>query len=361
MPWRGLSAPERFGEAASHATSAVGFVVWANAMKSDDLIAALRRLNLIGPQETARVTPLAGGVSSDIHLVETSARRFCVKRALAQLRVAALWQAPIERNSAEAAWIRVVGGWLPDAAPAILGEDRALGLFAMTYFPPRDYPVWKDELLNGVVDADFADTIGRRLALIHAHSAADPKLPLAFANDVTFEQIRLEPYLRATGRAHPDLAGRLNGLADATLRMRRALVHGDVSPKDILRGAAGPVFLDAECAWFGDPAFDLAFCLNHLLLKGARRDADRAPYREAFLRMRMAYLAGVAWESPEAVEARAAALLPALFLARVDGKSPVEYLTRDDEKDAVRRFARPLIEHPVARLSSIVDEWSAAP
>jgi aminoglycoside phosphotransferase (APT) family kinase protein len=330
-------------------------------MKSDDLLAALRRLNLVGPDEAARLTPLAGGVSSDIHLVETASRRFCVKRALAQLKVAALWRAPVKRNSAEAAWIGMVGAWLPKAAPAILGEDRELGLFAMSYFPPRDYPVWKDELLNGAVDAVFAETIGRDLVAIHARSAADPSLPSAFANDETFEQIRLEPYLRATGRAHSDLAARLNRLADATLRMRVALVHGDVSPKNILHGAAGPVFLDAECAWFGDPAFDLAFCLNHLLLKGARRGVDRAPYGEAFRRLTEAYRSGVTWEAPEAVEARAATLLPTLFLARIDGKSPVEYLTRDDEKDGVRRFARPLIERPVARLSPIVDGWSAAP
>jgi aminoglycoside phosphotransferase (APT) family kinase protein len=329
-------------------------------LTSDDLVAALRRLNLVGPDEAARLTPLAGGVSSDIYLAETGRRRFCVKRALARLKVAALWEAPLERNGAEAAWIRTVSAWLPNAAPAILGEDPELGLFAMTYFPPRDNPVWKTELLSGMVDAGFAEIVGRELALIHARSAADPALPSAFANDATFEQIRLEPYLRATGRAHPDLAGRLNGLADATLRAKRALVHGDVSPKNILHGAGGPVFLDAECAWFGDPAFDLAFCLNHLLLKAARRGVNRAPYGEAFRRLTQAYRAGVTWEAVEAVEARAAALLPALFLARIDGKSPVEYLTGDDEKGAVRRFVRPLIEQPVARLSPIVDAWSAA-
>ncbi|MGO8799285.1 MAG: aminoglycoside phosphotransferase family protein [Roseiarcus sp.] len=329
-------------------------------MESDEVVAALRRLDLVGADEAVHLTPLAGGVSSDICLVETASRRFCVKRALARLKVAALWEAPLERNAAEAAWIRTVGKWLPNAAPQILGEDSRLGLFAMTYLPPQDYPVWKAELLQGAVDMDFAEMVGRELALIHARSAADSALPLAFANDATFEQIRLEPYLRATARAHPDLAARLNRLADRTLAEKRALVHGDVSPKNMLHGAAGPVFLDAECAWFGEPAFDLAFCLNHLLLKGARHGVSRAPFCEAFGRLSQAYRNGVAWEAPEAVEARAAALLPALLLARIDGKSPVEYLTRDDEKDAIRRFARPLIVEPIGRLSAIVDLWSAA-
>ena len=329
-------------------------------MDADDLIDALRRLKLVGDKEAVRLSPLTGGVSSDICLVETGERRFCVKRALTRLKVSAVWEAPIERNRAEAAWMRRVGAWLPQAVPTILGEDEAQGFFAMTYLPPDDNPVWKAELLQGVVDLAFAGQVGRDLATIHARSAADPSIAADFANDVTFEQIRIEPYLRATGLAHRELAGRFAALADAALNNKRALIHGDVSPKNILCAAAGPVFLDAECATHGDPAFDLAFCLNHLLLKGARLGAERAPYSEAFRRLLAAYLADVTWEARSAVEARAAALLPALFLARVDGKSPVEYLTRDKEKNAVRRFAIPLIREPSTSLSEIVDLWSAA-
>ena len=120
------------------------------------------------------------------------------------------------------------------------------------------------------------------------------------------------------------------------------------------------MFLDAECAWFGDPAFDLAFCLNHLLLKGAREGADRARYIVAFSALASAYLAGVDWESATEIEARAAALLPALFLARVDGKSPVEYLTRESERAAVRRCAEPLVADPPPRLKDVADAWERA-
>ena len=102
---------------------------------------------------------------------------------------------------------------------------------------------------------------------IHAKTAADPAVAAEFPTDAIFYDIRLEPYLVATARAHPDLAERLLALVAATQANKKALVHGDVSPKNILCGPHGPVFLDAECAWWGDPAFDLAFCLNHLLLK----------------------------------------------------------------------------------------------
>jgi aminoglycoside phosphotransferase (APT) family kinase protein len=329
-------------------------------VETGDLIEALRRMGLLETGESSRLTPLTGGVSSDISLVEAGGRRFCVKRALPRLKVTALWEAPIKRNAAEAAWMRVVGRWLPRAVPRILGEDRKAGWFAMDYLAPEDHRLWKAQLLVGIIEPDFAAAVGRDLAIIHARSAADPGVPAAFANDDTFEAIRIEPYLRATGRAHPELAARFNELAQTTLTTKRALVHGDVSPKNILRGPAGPVFLDAECAWFGDPAFDLAFCLNHLQLKGAREGADRPRYGAAFSALVGAYLAGVDWESADGLEARAAALLPALFLARVDGKSPVEYLTRESERAAVRRSAAPLIADPPRRLMDVADAWISA-
>ena len=231
----------------------------------------------------------------------------------------------------------------------------------MNYLPPERFPLWKAELLAARVDESFAAAVGRDLALIHSRSAAEPEIRAAFAHDETFEAIRIEPYLRATARAHPALAARLETLAAATLSTKRALVHGDVSPKNILIGPDGPVFLDAECAWFGDPAFDVAFCLNHLMLKGARAGADKAPYLAAFAALANAYLAGVDWEEARGLEARAAALLPALFLARVDGKSPVEYLMRDDEREAVRRCAAALIAEPQQALAAVAEAWRRAP
>jgi aminoglycoside phosphotransferase (APT) family kinase protein len=329
-------------------------------MPNGDLGERLRRLGLVRPGEAVRITPLTGGVSSDISLVEAGGRRFCVKRALPKLKVAALWEAPVERNAAEADFLRAVSRWLPRAVPRVLAEDAEAGLFAMDYFAPERFPLWKAELLEGRVGQNFAAAVGRDLALIHSKSAAAPEMRTAFANDHTFEAIRVEPYLRATAKAHPALAARLNALARTTLSTKRALVHGDVSPKNILVGPDGPVFLDAECASFGDPAFDIAFCLNHLLLKGAREGVGKAPYLAALVALAGAYLAGVDWEEANGLEARAAALLPALFLARIDGKSPVEYLTSEGEREAVRRCAIPLIAAPPQALAAVADAWSFA-
>ena len=111
-----------------------------------------------------------------------------------------------------------------------------------------------------------------------------------FANDHIFHPIRLEPYLLATAARHPDCAARLRQLVEITARTKLALVHGDLSPKNILVAAHGPILLDAECAWYGDPAFDLAFCLNHMLLKCLWRPQWREQYLACYDALASTYL-----------------------------------------------------------------------
>ncbi|WP_026868536.1 phosphotransferase family protein [Inquilinus limosus] len=327
-------------------------------MADPELLAALRRMGLAGPDETPRFTALTGGVSSDIFRVDLASGPICIKRALAKLRVAADWRAPVARNLYEARWMRVAAGIVPSAVPRLLGQDEAAGALAMAYLAPEDHPVWKAELRDGRADPAFAAEVGRRLAAIHAATAAAPALVAEFPTDAIFYDIRLEPYLVATAAAHPDCAAALHALVETTRTTKRALVHGDVSPKNILVGPKGPVFLDAECAWWGDPAFDLAFCLNHLLLKCLWRPESASAFLGCFDAMATVYLAGADWEPADAFEIRAARLLPGLFLARVDGKSPVEYLTDAAQKDRVRRVARVLLLDPPSRLAEIREAWA---
>jgi aminoglycoside phosphotransferase (APT) family kinase protein len=255
--------------------------------------------------------------------------------------------------------MRVVARVEPDAVPAVLGEDAHGGMFAMAYLDEAQHPVWKSRLRDGHIDAAFAAEVGKRVAHIHAATAGDTAVRERFATDHIFQPIRIEPYLGATGRAHPDLAPQLDALARDTARTHLALAHGDVSPKNILCGPRGPVFLDAECAWYGDPAFDLAFCLNHLLLKCLWRPHWSARYLECFAALATAYFEGVTWEPRARIEARTARLLPGLLLARVDGKSPVEYVTEDWQRSAVREVARAFLESPVDELATIRTTWAS--
>lgn len=302
--------------------------------------------------------PLTGGVSSDIWRIELESGPVCVKRALPKLRVAADWQAPVERNRYEARWMQVAASAAPAAVPALLGQDEATGCLAMAYLPAEQHPLWKAQLRDGLADADFATAVAAKLAAIHAATANSATIAADFPTDRIFFDIRLDPYLGATGRAHGDLAARFQALIATTQGNKRALVHGDVSPKNILAGPMGPVFLDAECAWYGDPAFDLAFCLNHLLLKSLWNRAAHGAFQACFAALHRRYLAGVTWEPPVVLEARAAALLPGLLLARVDGKSPVEYVTRDEDRELVRRVARPLLLDPPVRLAAVAAAWN---
>ncbi len=142
--------------------------------------------------------------------------------------------------------------------------------------------------------------------------------------------------------------------------LRVGLVQGDVSPKNILIGPASPILLDAECAWYGDPAFDLAFCLNHLLLKCLVQPPLRAQYLAAFHAFTESYLGAVRWERATAVESRATALLTALLQACVDGKSPVEYVRDDAARNLVRRVGRPLVASAAQRLGDVAHARSQA-
>jgi aminoglycoside phosphotransferase (APT) family kinase protein len=318
----------------------------------------LERLGLVAAGESVRLEPLAGGVSSDIFRVEAGGRVFVVKRALAKLRVADEWRAPLSRNRHEADWLETAGRILPAGVPAVLARADEAGIFAMEYLDPRIFPVWKERLRDGEVDLEFAAEVGRRLGAIHSRTAGDPDIAARFATDAVFHALRLEPYFEAAARRHPEVAGALLALSARTLATRKVLVHGDVSPKNILGGPRGPVFLDAECAWFGDPAFDLSFCLNHLLLKCLwnRRAAPRL--LQAFESLANAYLACAVWEPRENLEGRTAELLAALLLARVDGKSPVEYLGAPD-RELTREVALGLIAAPRASPYDLARVWAA--
>lgn len=319
---------------------------------------ALRRLGLLTADATPRCQRLTGGVSSDIWKIERPEGAICIKQALSKLRVDQDWFAPVDRNAAEVAWMETANRLVSGAAPDVLAHDPGLGLFAMPFLDPEQYPLWKAQLLDGTAEVDSARAVADRLVRIHAGTAGDADIAAKFANDETFHAIRLEPYLEATARAHPDLQAPLDALVATTARSKRTLVHGDVSPKNILIGPAGPVFLDAECACYGDPAFDLAFCLNHLLLKCLWRPQTANAYLACYDAMTLRYLSGVNWELARDFEGRAARLLPGLLLARVDGKSPVEYISTENDKDTVRRAATALLNAPTNSLHSVRAAWA---
>ncbi|QUM72927.1 phosphotransferase family protein [Sphingopyxis granuli] len=315
-----------------------------------DIVEGLRGAGLIGTEAPA-LEPLTGGVSCDVWKVETAAGPIVVKRPLEQLRVAAEWHAPVERGASEVRWLKRARGVDPRIAPEVLAELPHYG-FAMRFLP--DCPVWKDELIAGRVDADFAAMVGARIAAVHAATANSAADRDAFPTQAMFRALRVDPFLLHVADHDAELAPVLRDLADALSATKIALVHGDVSPKNILVAADGPVFLDAECAVYGDPAFDLAFCTTHLLLKAVWLDDTRLGAAAAALVA--AYRAGIDWEAPDGLLLRAGRLTAALLLARVEGKSPAPYLTDPEHKRIVRDQARALLRDP-APVDALVANW----
>ncbi|MEM7010728.1 MAG: phosphotransferase [Verrucomicrobiota bacterium] len=296
----------------------------------------------------ATLTPLVGGVSSDIFRVDDGDRVFVVKRALAQLKVADEWHADLSRNQFEVAYLNVVGEILPDVVPKVLSHNPDRGYFTMEHLGDG-FRNWKTMLLTGECNPEHARRAGQVLGIIHRETSDRDDLREQFDTTDNFHDLRLEPYLLKTAERHPSVDPQLQAEANRIRNTRQCLVHGDYSPKNLLFGEDRFVLLDCEVAWFGDPAFDVAFLLNHLMIKALHvSDECLNLVREAWT----AYRAQVENE----VGAALPNLLPALMLARIDGKSPVEYLAAE-EQVVIRQFATSLLKSPARDLDDLFRHW----
>lgn len=308
----------------------------------------LRESGRIGAEVAVSVRELSGGVSNVVLRVDAADREpFVVKQCRERLRVAVEWLARLDRIWVEHATLRVLAELLPaGATPRILFEDGEEYLFGMTC-APEDSETWKARLMRGDADPEVAAKLGTFLAIIHAQAPRHPAFSPRLADTSLFDELRVDPYYRTTARAHPDLGPKFDALiAEMNLpEDRRALVLGDFSPKNILVHARGLVLLDFECAHLGDPGFDLGFFLSHLALKrihGAVDDADYHRLAESFLAAYFDEL-GDRLGPPAGLSSRAIRHTAACLLARVDGKSPVEYLD-GPRRETARRSALALFE-----------------
>lgn len=319
----------------------------------------LQKLGIADYGENPVIEPLTGGVSSGIFKVTVRSGTCCVKQALPKLKVEKDWSVPTDRVFSEIAWLQTADRIVPGHAPRVLGVDRRAGTFVMEYLDTQSHHNWKTLLMNGIVEADAGRQVASVLGRLHAATAGDHEVEKQFSNHGNFYLLRLEPYLVEAAMQNPDLADELIDIVHSVQKHRLTLVHGDVSPKNIFLGPEGAIFLDAECACFSDPAFDVAFLLNHVLLKSALMPDHRVALLRLFEEICTEYLNHVSWESKHELEKRIAHLLPGLLLARVDGKSPVEYLS-EVQRSVMRAFARDLLLHPVENLDGIVKAWAGA-
>lgn len=325
------------------------------APESPPLLDSLRRAGLV-TGSAATLEPLTGGVSSDIVKVVDGSRTLVVKRALPQLRVASEWHADIGRNAVEYAYLMAVGKWMPGAVPRVLGANLAEGWFAMEFVGPP-FENWKSRLLAGAIDPELARAAGTLLGTIHRSTWGQADVAREFATWPNFYQLRAHPYLETSAVRVPELAPYLRAEVERLQHTALALVHGDYSPKNLLVASGRLLAVDAEVAWFGEPAFDAAFLVTHFFLK-ARLRPDRAA---AFLGLAREFWGSYGLALGEHrtgdLEARVVRLVLCLLLARVHGKSPVEYLTEEAARRFVTDFVRHHLPRPPPTLAGLSQAW----
>ena len=312
----------------------------------------LRERGLLEPGLEVTPSSLGGGVSNVVLAVRSGNRGIVVKQSLPALRVAEHWPAKRERVITEAAALQWAYGVTPNAVPAVLDVDAEHYTISIA-LAPTEWQNWKDLLLTGQAEPQVAARLGSILGAWHnvSRDGMDPRLDDAEA----FEQLRVDPYYRTVMRRHPDHAPSIGYYVERMLTTHSCLVHGDCSPKNVLVGDDGLWLLDFEVAHLGDPAFDLAFMINHLLLKAIHRPAASHAFEQCAHAFWSAYITAV----PEGFAGETSYILGhtgCLMLARVDGKSPAEYLT-EPERLAARELGSALLHEPPATLA---DGWERA-
>jgi 5-methylthioribose kinase len=323
-------------------------------LTAENVLDYLRQRGWIGP-EPARAETLSGGVSNAVLRVVTPARAVVVKQSRPQLRTRDAWFSDLERVYREQEVMQTLAPLLPaQTVPEVLFVDRPNYVFVMSH-APEGATVWKESLLAGRVDRAVAERAGLVLGRMHQQSAVQPARFERFRDHTVFVQLRVEPYYRRIQERRPEVAEAVEPLIHRMLTLALALCHGDFSPKNILVHEQGFTLVDYETAHVGDPTMDLGFFLSHLLLKAVKRQPQRQEYFDLTRAFWQRYAEEARFLEREVLETYGIAHCAVCLLARIDGTSPVEYLTEETKRQAVRRLGRQLLDRRLNRWDQVLD------
>jgi 5-methylthioribose kinase len=218
--------------------------------------------------------------------------------------------------------------------------------------------------LSGVFDSSIAQTLAGHLAAIHRGSTGNTEIAERMRDQTVFDELRLDPFYRYVAETCPRFATPLNSLIDRTSQRTDCLVLADFSPKNILLTSNGPVIVDFETGHYGDPGFDIGFFLSHLLLKTVMHHEQATVAIAPAKRFWSVYLGKlsvtptVQWlaagrQNPT-FERQSIEHLAACMLARVDGKSRVDYLKEPWQPDFVRDFCDDLLTGGLSHMTDAI-------
>jgi 5-methylthioribose kinase len=297
------------------------------------ILAFLRDRGLLRADESPpMVRELAGGVSNVVMEVEGPTLYAIVKQSLPQLRVTEEWFANRDRILTEAAALELAASLTPGRVPRVVDVDPEWWAIAIEP-APRGWRPWKEQLLDGSASPAVARGLGSVLASWQCQTATDAAFHERFADTEVFGQLRIDPYYKTVAARHESLRPGIESLVTEMAGRSTCFVHGDFSPKNVLSDAERFWIIDFEVAHAGDPVFDVAFMLHHLLMKALHTgEPDRiAGLAREFVRAYRADTPGGVFGDPEYL----AGHIGCLLLGRVDGKSPADYLS-EAERETVR-------------------------
>lgn len=298
--------------------------------------------DVAGTGSVILVEPLPGGVSNTVLKITCNKGRFVLKQALGKLKVSSEWLADVERANVEKKALKFLPQLVPGITPALVHADEPNCLFIMEC-APGDSVTWKSMLLDRDCDPVVARKAGGMLARIHQGSHELAAARELFGDKKFFHQLRIAPFFEFLKEKHPSLQKAIDAHIAASLDRELALVLGDYSPKNILVHNQNIIAIDFEVIHYGDPSFDTGFLTAHLFLKSVRNPEGMHAYFEVLRQAMTEYFSHIHFISREQLEAFAVQQLAWLLLARVDGKSPAEYITDEKKKQFIRLAHREIL------------------
>ncbi len=325
-----------------------------NIEHSSEIIQFLKEKGLLPGEETPQIIKLEGGVSNrTILIAPSSGNNMVAKQALPKLRVKSDWFSSPHRIHIEALGLRWLKRIIPENVPDFLHESQEHHILIMAAVR-MPHTNWKANLMRGKLVPAHAIEFGRLLAKIHNASNFYPEIKGEFRDSSFFESLRLEPYYRFVLNKIPESKKLLEPLIHATLKRKQALVHGDYSPKNVLIADQQLFLIDHEVMHYGDPAFDVGFALTHFISKAHHFQELSENFLELAILFWQHYQGHLHQHNlTQDLEEYSVLHTLGCLLARVAGRSPLEYLTKPQQENQSRMVLE-LMEQPAKDVPQLI-------
>jgi len=311
-------------------------------------------INKINNEKIIDFKKLEGGVSSEVYKVKTKKNFYCLKRSLSKLLVKKEWFADTKRLKYEYHWLVHCKKIIPRSIPKIFQFNSKNDFLILEYLDEKKYNTLKSELLKKIINLKVIKKISKDIYKIHNESS-NSKTKKKFDNNFkNFYDLRLDAYFNEVGRVHPNLKIKIKNIIKSYKKNSSTLVHGDFSPKNILVYKNNVKYIDAETCNYGDPVFDVVFFLNHLLIKSIHIPQIKNKILEAYKIFFDTYIKLIKKKQREGFINRYLEMMPIMLLARVDGKSPVEYIKKKTIKNKIKLLSFSLIDKKLKTIDQII-------